>query len=83
MPHLKCSIQVWGIHHKKDVELLERVQKRSTKMIRGLEYLPYKDSLRELGLLSLEKRRLWGDFIPVLKMSLQAGGRPTFYTVSK
>lgn len=59
-PHLERCIQLWAYQHKKQMDLLKQVQSRALRVIRALEHLCYGDRLRELCLVRLEERKLWG-----------------------
>ena len=67
-PYLEYCIQAWRPYRKKDIDKLERIQRRATKMIPELRDLSYESRLLQCGLTILETRRLRGDQIEVFKI---------------
>ena len=67
-PHLEYAICAWCPYLKKDIDRLERVQRRITKMIPGLQDLSYENRLRQIGLQTLHTRRLRSDLILTFKI---------------
>ena len=66
-PHLEYCIQAWR-PYRKDIDKLERIQRRATKMIPQLRDLSYESRILQCGLTTLETRRLRGDQIEVFKI---------------
>jgi ribonuclease P/MRP protein subunit RPP40 len=67
-PHLEYCIQAWRPHFSKDIEVLERVQRRATRMMEECRGRPYEERLKLVGLTTLERRRERADLIEVFKI---------------
>eukprot|EP00061_Rhincodon_typus_P003623 g20541.t1 len=67
-PHLEYYVQFWSPHYQKDVEALERIQRRLSRMLPGFEVIGYEKRLKRRGLFSLERRQLRGNLIEVYKI---------------
>jgi len=70
-PHLEYAVQFWSPYYKKDIELLERIQHRATKLIPNIRHKPYEERLKFLGLTTLKTRRLRGQLIQGFKIIKQ------------
>ena len=67
-PHLEYCIQAWSPYVRKDIDMLDKIQRRAPKLIPGLRDLRYEERLKKYGLTTLETRRLRGDQIEVFKI---------------
>ena len=67
-PHLEYAVQVWNPYLKKDIDILEKVQRRATRNINGFKGLEYSERLQRLGLTTLSTRRKRGDLIQMYKI---------------
>ena len=67
-PHLEYCIHAWNPHLRKDVDMLEKLQRGATKLSPELRVLTYEERLKECGLTTLDTRRVRGDQIEVCKI---------------
>ena len=68
-PHVEYTNSIWSPYKKGDIEPIEKVEKRATKLVISLKKLPYKERLLQLNLHTLKYRRLRGDMIEVYKIT--------------
>ena len=66
--HMKYCVQAWNPYYRKDIDILEKIQRRATKMVPELRHLSYIDRLKRSNLTSLEDRRQRGDLIETYKI---------------
>lgn len=69
-PYLEHCVQFGALQKKEDVDILEWIQKRGTKVVKGLKHMKCKKRLRELVLFNPKKRKLMGDIAGLFRYIL-------------
>ena len=67
-PHLEYASSIWSPYKKKDIETIENVQKRTTRMLPQMKNLNYEERLKLLKTPTLKFRRMRGDMIEAFKI---------------
>ena len=68
-PHVEYASAIWSPHTKKYTEMLEKLQRRATKLVPQIKDLPYEERLYILKLPTLQYRRLRNDLIHIYKLT--------------
>ena len=61
IPSLAYANSFWNPHSKEDIEIIEEVQIRATKLVESVKHLSYEDRFKKLGIPTLKYRRIGGD----------------------
>ena len=80
-PRLEYCLQFWAAKYKKDAKILKSIQKRESKLVKGLQDLSYEEKLRTFKFFRLEKRKLRGDLTDLynfLRRGSREGGDSLF-----
>ena len=75
---METCVQAWSPYFKKDIDILEKTQRRAAKLIPGLKHLPYEERLRKLNLMPLVQRKLRGDLIGAFKFDMKGINKVKF-----
>ena len=81
-PHLQYWVWFWALKYKRDIELLKSIQRRATKIAKGVRSKMYEEKLRSFGLFCPEQRRLRGDLMVACSNS-QGAERCSLLTVTR